>query len=108
MKPLNVEVISRRWKMIGHILRKDDCNVAMSWAPEGKRRRGRPKTTWRRTVEKERQEAGWRSWEEVRTPATYREEGKSSVEALCATRHKAAFINMEDPREISALFYRPC
>ena len=25
----------------------------MTWAPEGNRRRGRPKTTWRRTVEKE-------------------------------------------------------
>ena len=76
--------------MIGHILRKDhndDCNVSMSWALEGKRRRGRPKTTWRHTVEKEMQEAGWRSWEEVRTAATSREEWKSSVKALCATRH---------------------
>ena len=26
----------------------------MTWAPEGNRRRGRPKTTWRRTVEKEK------------------------------------------------------
>ena len=64
MKPLSVEVMSRRWKMIpGHILRKDrsdDCSVAMSWVPEGKRRRGRPETTWRHTVEKERQEAGWK------------------------------------------------
>lgn len=41
----------------------------MSWALEGKRR-GRPRTTWRRTVEKERQEVGWRSWEEVPTKAT--------------------------------------
>ena len=35
--------MSCTWKMIGHILRKDhddDCNVAMSWAPEGKRRSG--------------------------------------------------------------------
>ena len=70
--------------MIGHIHRKDrndDCNVAMSWAPEGKRRRGRSKTTWRRTVEKERQEAGWSSWEEARTAATNREGWKSSVKA---------------------------
>ena len=42
--------------------RSDDCSV------EGNRRRGRPKTTWRRTVEKERQEAGWKSWEEVPGP----------------------------------------
>ena len=59
---------------------ENDCKVALSWAPEGKRRRGRPKTTWRRTVEKE--------WEEVRTAVTNQEEWKSSVKALCATRHK--------------------
>ena len=44
--------------MIGHILRKDrndDCNFAMSWAPEGKRRKGRPKTTWRHTLGKKKE-----------------------------------------------------
>ena len=43
--------------MIGHILIQDqnsDGNTAMTWAPEGNRRRGSPKTTWRRTVEKKR------------------------------------------------------
>ena len=39
------------------------------------------------TSKKERQEAGWRSWEEVRTASDNREEWKSSVKALCATRH---------------------
>ena len=55
MKSLREEVKSRRWKITGHILRQDrdsDCNVDMTWAPEGKRRKRRPKTTWRRTVEK--------------------------------------------------------
>ncbi len=70
MKPLSEEVKYHRWKMIGHILRNDrndDCNVAMSWASVGKRRRGMsPKTTWRRTVEKEKEKAGWSLWEEVR------------------------------------------
>ena len=64
MKPTIKEVKQCGWKMIGHILRQDqnnDCNVAMTWTPEGKRTRGGPKTTWRRTVEKERAEAGWRS-----------------------------------------------
>ena len=45
MKPLSEEVKYRRWNMIGHILRQDrnnDSNIAMSWAPEGKRRRGGP------------------------------------------------------------------
>ena len=91
MNPLSEEVKWRRWKMIGHILRQDqnnDCNTAMTWAPEGKRRRGRPKTTWRRTVEKERDEAGWTSWAEARTSAADRVTWRRSVEALCATRHE--------------------
>ena len=29
----------------------NDCAVALGWKPEGNRNRGRPKTTWRRTVE---------------------------------------------------------
>ena len=91
MNPLSEEVKWRRWKMIGHILRQDqnnDCNTAMTWAPEGRRRRGRPKTTWRRTVEKERDEAGWTSWAEARTSAADRVTWRRSVEALCATRHE--------------------
>lgn len=31
-----------------------NCDTAMTWAQEENRRRGRPKSTWRRTVEKER------------------------------------------------------
>ena len=88
-KPLSVEVKRGRWKMIGHILRQDrnnHSNIAMTWAPEGKRKKGRPKTTWRRTVEKERREAGWSSWDEARVTAADRNEWRNSVEALCATR----------------------
>ena len=53
--------------MIGHILREDqenDENVALivTWAPEGRWKKGRPRTTWRRTVEKERKEGVWSSW----------------------------------------------
>ena len=37
-----------------------------AWAPEGKRKRGRPKERWRRTVEKERIMAmGFNSWVEA-------------------------------------------
>ena len=31
----------------------NNCAVALGWKPEGNKNRGRPKTTWRRTVEKE-------------------------------------------------------
>ena len=83
--------------MIGHILRQDrdnHNNTAMTWAPEGKRKRGRPKTTWRRTVEKERREAGWKSWDEARVTAADRKRWRESVEcheALWSTSRHLAF-----------------
>jgi hypothetical protein len=87
-RSLSSDVKQRKWKMIGHILRQDRynlMNVAMTWAPEGKRKRGRPKTTWRRTVEKERAEAGWRSWDVARVTAVDRTKWRKAGEALCAT-----------------------
>jgi len=59
---ISQEIRRRRWNWIGHVLRKDrsdDCAVALGWTPEGRRKRGRPKTTWRRMVEVERNRAGW-------------------------------------------------
>jgi hypothetical protein len=35
-----------------------NASTALDWAPEGKRKRGSPKETWRRTVEKERKHRG--------------------------------------------------
>ena len=66
MEPLSRDVKRRRWKLIGHILKKDknsDDAIPLTWAPEGKRKRGRPKTTMRRMIEKEREEGEWKSWE---------------------------------------------
>ena len=91
MRPISEEVSRRRWKFIGHTLRQDptsDWNIALTWAPEGRRKRGRPKTTWRRTVERERADAGSRSWNETRVAAANRIDWRRSVEALCATRHE--------------------
>ena len=56
MEPISSMIKKRRWKWIGHVLRMDKtkhARVALTWTPEGKRRRGRPKETWRRTVERE-------------------------------------------------------
>ena len=91
MKKMSEEVLRKKWKYIGHILRKEpenDCVTAMTWAPDGKRKRGRPKTTWRRNVEKERNAAGWKTWRQAKTIATNRNEWRSRVEALCATWHE--------------------
>ena len=36
-----------------------DCITALTWKPEGRRKVGRPRTIWRRTVEKERKGKSW-------------------------------------------------
>jgi len=50
-------VAERRFRMAGHILHLPGhrpSKVAMSWTPDdGRRRRGRPKKTWRRTFQKD-------------------------------------------------------
>ena len=55
---------------------------------EGRRKRGRPKTTWRRMVEKERNSAGWKTWSAVHHAAADRAQWKRDVQALCAPWHR--------------------
>ena len=88
--PLSVEIKKRRWRWIGHINRmalNAIPRVAMRWTPAGKRKRGRPKLTWRRSVEKEMKEVGW-SWNQVQHWASDRQYFSSLVSALCATEHE--------------------
>ena len=90
MRTIGEDVRRRRWNWVGHIMRKardDDCVVALEWTPEGRRRRGRPKTTWRRMVEGERGAAGWKTWNQVRQAAANRKKWKDDVQALCASWH---------------------
>ena len=64
--PVSALIQVRRWRWIGHILRTSPRNIsrtALTWAPEGKRRRGRPREMWRTTMEKERNKLGWHSCE---------------------------------------------
>ena len=87
VRKISDEIRRRRWNWIGHVLRKDrndDCMVAMGWQPEGKRKVGRPKITWRRTVEGECRQERWTSWVEARTVAKDRAGWKTKVAALCA------------------------
>ena len=69
---ISEQIFGRRWKFIGHILRMDPSKhpkTALTWAPEGRRRRGRPKETWRRTAERERAALGFGSWSEAAAAA---------------------------------------
>ena len=86
MEKISNDVRRRRWNWIGHVLRKDrkdDCVIALGWAPDGRRKRGRPKTTWRCIVETEQNTAGWRTWTEARHSANNRQQWKNDVADLC-------------------------
>ena len=59
--PISQEIRKRRWRWTGHVLRMPpDANarVALRWTPPGKRKRGIPNETWRRSMERERDERG--------------------------------------------------
>ena len=48
------EILQRRWRWTGHTLRKPMTCItlqALTWNPLGKRKRGRPRITWRRSLE---------------------------------------------------------
>ena len=62
---MQIEIRKRKFRWIGHTLRKEDGEISKSalfWNPQGNRKRGRPRNSWRRSVNKE---AG-RSWNELR------------------------------------------
>ncbi|KAK3737706.1 hypothetical protein RRG08_023104 [Elysia crispata] len=63
--------------------------VAVQWRPEGHRKRGRPKTTWKRTVEAEAAAMG-QSWGTLRMLAQDREQWKEFVAALIAHGKKGS------------------
>ena len=60
-------------------------HTALRWAPPGKRKRGRPLGTWRRTVEEEMREAG-KMWNELGWLAQKRDAWRRFVGALCSSR----------------------
>ena len=82
MQQASKEVKRRRWKWIGHVLRMEPSRhprIALTWKPQGKRKRGRPKETWRMTTERERQQLGLTSWSEARTAALERRGWRSRI-----------------------------
>ena len=83
---VEVTIRRRKWGWIGHTLRKSATNItwqSLEWNPQGSRKRGRPKKSWRRTVQKEFENIGL-SWEAGKQTAHNRVQWKSVVEALCS------------------------
>ena len=81
-----MEVKKRRWTWLGHVLRMKKGRhplEALSWQPPGKRSRGRPLGTWRRTIEEEMRAEG-KTWRELRWLAQDRTSWRAFVDALCS------------------------
>ena len=79
--PVGIEIGRRRWRWIGHTLRKDGNSItkrALEWNPQGRRTRGRPRGTWRRVVERDT-ERGGKTWSQVKKLAQDRERWRAFV-----------------------------
>ena len=82
------ELKKRRFRWLGHVLRMTNerlPKVALRWTPPGKRKPGRPRTTWRRTVLAELQDLGY-SLSQAQHLAKDRVKWRKLVAALCPTR----------------------
>ena len=79
----------RRLHLLGHVLRMGEQRYpkhVMTWTPEGgKRKRGRPKLTWKRMVEQDLKAAGL-TLESATQEALNREEWRELV-AQCVKKH---------------------
>lgn len=65
---INLQIKRRKWNWIGHTLRKDHSAIerqVFDWNPQGSRKRGRPRISWRRTVEEEVRTEG-KTWREIK------------------------------------------
>jgi len=86
---MSMQIKRRIWDWIGHTLRKGHEAIereALDWNPQGKRKRGRPRQTWPRTVHNEAFEKG-KSWSEVKRMAGNRTRWRCFVNALCYLRN---------------------
>uniref|UniRef100_A0A0L8HW01 Endonuclease-reverse transcriptase n=1 Tax=Octopus bimaculoides TaxID=37653 RepID=A0A0L8HW01_OCTBM len=89
-EPIPVQIRQRKWRWIGDTLQKEPSNVtrqALDWNPQGKRKRGHPKQTWKQSILDEFRTTGL-TWEAAKKYANDRKKWKITVEALCSTRGK--------------------
>ena len=83
-RPIREEITQRRWRWLGHTLRKPRNSItrqSLQWNPQGKRSRGRPRTTWRRNLEEEMKASG-HSWRDITRMAQDRREWGTVVRGL--------------------------
>ncbi|VDO64220.1 unnamed protein product [Schistosoma margrebowiei] len=82
------EIRKNRWKWIGHTLRKvPNCvtRQALTWNPQGQRKRGRPKNTLHREMEIDMKKMN-KNWMELEKKAQDRVGWRMLVGGLCSIR----------------------
>ena len=81
------QILKRRWGWIGHTLRKPASSItrqALTWNPQGKRKRGWPRTSWRRDTEAELKQQGT-NWTGAARLAQNRVQWQGVIDGLCST-----------------------
>ncbi|VDO88278.1 unnamed protein product [Schistosoma margrebowiei] len=81
------EIRKRRWKWIGHTLRKSsNCIMRqpLTCSRERKRKRGRPKNTIRRAIEAHMKRMNNNNWKDLERIAKDRVEWRMLVSGLCS------------------------
>jgi hypothetical protein len=84
-KSAKAEIQQRRWRWLGHTLRKPATNItrqALRWNPQGKRKRGRPRNTWRRDLDADGKKLGY-TWGQLERMAQDRAKWRNIVGDLC-------------------------
>ena len=72
-EPVAKQILRRKWGWIGHTPRKPSSTTcqALTWNPQGKWKRGRPRNSWRRDTEAELKQHGT-NWSGMTTAAQNR------------------------------------
>jgi hypothetical protein len=86
--PIEDEIRRRKRGWIGHTLRKPATNItrqALKWNPQGKRKRGRPRNTWRRDLAAEIKMMG-KTWNQLEAAAQDRGGWRAIVGGPCFSR----------------------
>ena len=80
------QILRRKWGWIGHTLRKPASSTtrqALTWNPQGKRKRGRPRNSWRRDTEAQLKQQGF-TWTRAAATAQRRMDWRRVVDGLCS------------------------
>ena len=82
---IEISIKKRKWGWIGHTLRKppdDITRQSLEWNPQGRRRVGRPRQSWKRSIQDDLKRSG-KTWAQTKKEAPNRVRWRSVVTALC-------------------------